>query len=208
MAFRSHFDKMKPMARQKTPVVIGEQHGRWTVIGGRGPGEHVLCRCACGTERMVKVPPLLHGRTRSCGCLQRERAAESSASIYTHGRSRTPTYTTWASMLQRCRNPNNPSYPRYGGRGITVCERWLDFAYFLEDMGERPDGHSIDRIDNEGNYEPSNCRWATPAEQNANQRPNWRGSRICSVPGCGRRHSGKGLCALHYQRQYRAIQLR
>ncbi len=84
---------------------------------------------------------------------------------------RTPTYRTWASMLTRCTNPNASKYQFYGARGISVCERWLTFANFLDNMGERPDGKTLDRIDNEGNYEPSNCRWATAKEQRTNQRP-------------------------------------
>lgn len=82
-----------------------------------------------------------------------------------HGRCKTPIYRTWAQMIQRCENPKNPFYRRYGGRGIIVCERWHEFLNFLQDMGERPLGRTLDRINNDGNYEPGNCRWATPKEQ-------------------------------------------
>lgn len=122
------------------------------------------CICDCGNFKIVSGCKLKSGNTKSCGCLQRE-------SRITHGRSSTKLYKSWSVMINRCINPNCPSYPDYGGRGITVCDRWkYSFENFLEDMGERPEGMSLDRKDNDGNYEPSNCRWATGTQQEFNKR--------------------------------------
>jgi len=129
------------------------------------------CVCDCKTERFVRQGNLRSGHTTSCGC---QIAIKTRAANKTHGMTRTTTYTIWRQVKSRCLNSNNPSYSDYGGRGISICKRWEDsFEAFLLDMGERPsDRHSIDRIDNSGDYEPGNCKWSTFAEQNRNYRRN------------------------------------
>lgn len=147
----------------------GAVFGRWTVLALAprdqwvGRSAHWLCRCECGTQRAVRGPDLRHGRSTQCSsCVNR-----------THGGSQLPEFCVWHSMLQRCCNPRLANYKNYGGRGITVCERWLEFANFLEDMGDRPSAkHSIDRIDNDKGYSKENCRWATQSQQRRNARSN------------------------------------
>lgn len=131
-----------------------------------------LCRCDCGTEKIVAGSSLMRGATKSCGCLNKEVAARKST---THGLSRHPLHTTWLNIIQRCTNPSNKRFPQYGGRGITICESWRhDFARFLSDMGEKPSPlHTIERRNNNRGYSKDNCSWELPEVQ-ANNKSNNR----------------------------------
>lgn len=157
----------------KPTNIIGSTFGRLTVIsrsmntsGGKATWE---CICACGNTKVVIGENMRMGRTKSCGCWNIEVA---SASSRTHGKSRTLIYMIWTSMKQRCENPNNKDYKEYGGRGVKVCDEWHIFEKFLNDMGEKPKGLSLDRKDVNGDYCKDNCRWATNDEQANNTRQN------------------------------------
>lgn len=148
--------------------------GRLLVLGFKETiGHHRIwyARCKCGNVITVMANQLRTGRTKSCGCLSAETARKKAT---THGKSKTKVYAAWMGMKSRCFNPSNDDYENYGGRGITVCERWVNsFENFLTDMGEPPVGeYSIDRKNNNGNYEPENCRWALPVVQCNNKRNN------------------------------------
>lgn len=145
--------------------IAGRRFGRLVAVAccGRNPTRW-QCRCDCGGVIAVRGCHLATSHVRSCGCLRREKMA---ALHTTHGQCFTPTWQSWAGMLGRCSNPKKKNYY---GRGIIVCEEWRSFQKFFEDMGERPLGTTLDRIDNDGNYERRNCRWATSKEQRANQR--------------------------------------
>lgn len=132
---------------------------------------HFLCKCDCGKEKIIRSDSLRTGKSKSCGCGIVE-AQKRDPHYTTHKMSKSRAYKSWGGMIQRCENPNNGQHRNYGARGITVCERWHKFENFLADMGEPPPKHSIDRIANNGNYEPGNCKWATQKEQNNHYRRN------------------------------------
>ena len=172
--------------------MIGEVFGRLAVIEKAESKKYIgkkpismsrwVCQCECGNQPTVFGRALRSGATKSCGCWRKDHP-----NYFLHGHTRrgkpSRTYHTWNSMKQRCSDPSIPNWHNYGGRGIKVCKRWLDFRNFLADMGEKPVGLTLERNDNERGYSPSNCRWATYKEQHRNSRQThkitYKGKTLC-----------------------------
>lgn len=146
--------------------ITGKKFGYLTAKTYVG-GSYWACVCDCGNTANVTMYRMKSGNTTSCGCRKRSVLGISTTK---HGMAGTRTHRIWKAMRSRCNNPNTPRHKDYGGRGIRVCKRWEEFKNFLSDMGECPDGMSIDRIDNDRGYSPSNCKWSTAKQQNSNQR--------------------------------------
>lgn len=150
-----------PTINLRAMLKVGDRFHRLTVISTELP--RYQCRCDCGREVVVWQYLLTNGKQKSCGCLAIKHG-------HTSGGRPSPTYNSWRSAVKRTTDPTHHGWRYYGGRGIRLCDEWLDFAGFLRDMGERPPNTTLDRVDPDGNYEPGNCRWASALVQARNQR--------------------------------------
>ena len=185
--------------------MIGARFGILTVMAiepTRGDGPVYVCRCDCGSEYRSEGYRVRKGSVKSCGRC----GFKGQRGLYKkHGHHNTPTYGSWKGMKARCDNPNDPYFHKYGGRGIGYCMRWSAFDAFLADMGERPDGMTLDRKDNDKDYEPGNCRWATTTQQNRNRQDTLRitiGKETLSLADWCERYSAKyGLALGRIQRR-------
>lgn len=175
--------------------ISGNKYNMLTVIGYVGDGKW-NCSCECGNEKIIRTAKITGGWTKSCGCIKKNNAKK-------HGYSRKTEYNIWQNMKARCYNRDSASYKLYGARGITVCDRWLEsFENFIEDMGNKPDGMSLERIDNNSGYSKDNCMWATHTEQALNRRTN------TTVSFMGEELPLKAMCIKHglgYKKVYARI---
>lgn len=162
---------------KRAPMAAGQRYDRLVAVEFVDRNQHRNARwrfkCDCGGTAVILANSVRRGITKSCGCLLAETAAAKGHASVVHGMSDTQIYFVWHGMINRCCNPKDKHYRDYGGRGIKVCVRWREFANFYADVGARPSpAHQLDRIDNDGNYEPGNVRWGTPKEQSRNRRSN------------------------------------
>lgn len=159
---------------KKEDLKIGDRFSKLTISEFSDPKKrYCICKCDCGGTKITSSSYLIKNRVGSCGCLQKEVMKKRNTKHGVCKKGKTKTYHVWVKMRQRCNNANAGDYKWYGGRGIKVCERWNDYALFLEDMGEKPEGYSIDRVDVNGNYCPSNCKWIPKKEQAKNNQKNY-----------------------------------
>lgn len=173
---------------KRIQVNAGDRYGQLQIVKEIEPitdskGRHIRtmrCKCDCGDNVSVRLSDMRSGHTSSCGCIHKSSVANIGRRNRIHGMTDSPTWKTWKSMRDRCCDYRHKDYSNYGGRGISICDRWREsFQDFLSDMGERPESMSIERIDNDGNYEPSNCCWANNEQQGRNRRTN----RVLTLDG-------------------------
>jgi hypothetical protein len=166
--------------------MVGQRIGRLTIVSraenDKSGMAKWLCVCDCGGEKIALGLNLRRGLTQSCGCLHKEITTAASKKRIKHGLSQSGgAYNSWSAMKTRCVNEHSKDYVYYGKKGVSFCKRWLSFENFLADMGERPDGTTLDRINPYGDYEPDNCRWADAETQHSNKRKNWKGDiHVCT----------------------------